>query len=82
MLAAADCRNHDYILTWTDLCSKWNCATLDWEVEEENSWFSNCLFTLARPPGSEQASDSSIIYEQKTDNMKYTWKPICVPIEH
>ncbi|TNN61529.1 hypothetical protein EYF80_028274 [Liparis tanakae] len=38
----------------------WNWATLDWEVDEENSWLSNCFFTLARPPGSEQASDSLI----------------------
>ena len=35
----------------------------EWEEEDEeevNCWLSNCLFTLASPPGSEQASDSSI----------------------
>lgn len=49
--------------TCMDLFSKWICVTLVWDWEEEAySWLSNCFFTLAKPPGREQASDSSITY--------------------
>lgn len=71
LYALADLRDRGYILTCTDFCSKWTWATLDLEEDEANSWFSNCLFTLARPPGSEQASDSSIICEQRTDHITF-----------